>query len=197
VVCRTASLAGVLLLAPACEGFSGPTGAGGNQAGSGAGGGGSSASGRGGEGGRTVDVTPCGPPAEPFAKACPTVCNGGCDNRTCVVLCAADDACAAPIQCPAGMPCQITCTGQNSCRNQIGCDDFFGCAITCNGAGACSDATITCGSVSGCDVTCLNGACEGASLECGDGRCGATCFNNAMMSVACGDSCQCTDGNCS
>ena len=149
--------------------------------------------GSGGSASRAMEATPCGDPL-PTTATCPSLCDGGCSEGTCYILCADKQSCNGPITCPSGLHCQVTCTGEASCRNEVRCDDDYNCHVTCNSVDACEGLDLTCGARSDCLISCLpeEDACQGVEVACGSGRCEASCFTEAKPELTCAnDTCSC------
>jgi hypothetical protein len=128
-------------------------------------------------------------------NACPSVCNGGCDNSgTCNVTGNGGDN----ITCPPGKTCNISCVG-NACGD-ITCTNADKCMIMCIGNSACGD--VTCGAAD-CIVTCTGTNACGA-VTCGAqqggsklGRCRVGCTGTASCGdVTCSNSCDCVVDGC-
>jgi hypothetical protein len=115
---------------------------------------------------------------------CPSVCNGGCENGTCSIVCNGKDACKdAKVECPDGMDCDILCHGEASCQDaQLVCPETHqSCDITCIGKASCKGNTsFRCSDYGDCQLYCdKEDACQDADLSCGDNACVAYCDRGA------------------
>jgi hypothetical protein len=125
---------------------------------------------------------------------CPAICNGGCAEDECQILCTVDAPCRGPIQCPEDFACDVDCAGEDVCMGvQIACPNDYSCALTCEGDLACHDTQLTCG-FSECALECgaPTTACEGTIVHCGPGACLGECIPGAFPTLSrCEDACTC------
>ena len=94
-------------------------------------------------------------------------------------------------------PGRLVCNGQCNGLN-IQCQGPFPCEVVCD-SGGCVGMTLNCGPDGPCKLTCQGTGCAGAgaTLNCGDNLCEATCAaGGSMVNQSCGGSCGCTKGTC-
>ena len=114
------------------------------------------------------------------ADSCPAVCTGGCSSENvCAVDCTGTKACEGrTVDCPAGYACQVVCGGIDSCDDVVfNCPAGYPCTVSCEGKDACGDSSLNCNGTAPCAMECgtHNAACEGATVNCSNGPCEATC----------------------
>ncbi|MEP7122702.1 MAG: hypothetical protein ABJE95_17390 [Byssovorax sp.] len=136
-----------------------------------------------------------------------TVGQNGCDscdaaaNNTCVTSCTAAGECGGsktktltPMMGPARLECNGQCNGL-----KVLCQGPFPCEVVCD-SGACNGLTLMCGPDGPCKITCKGTGCvgaTGATINCGDNGCEATCEDGAAnLTQKCNGSCGCTKTGC-
>lgn len=138
------------------------------------------------------DRDQCGVDPQTPVGRCPDACDS-CAGDVCTILCDGGFECNS-IMCPEGWPCNVVCSGSYSCSTtSIACPDLYACTVSCSGLYACSTATVSCGSDASCALECDSGfnVCSATQLECGAGKCSATCETSSAPTVSCGPSCDC------
>lgn len=142
------------------------------------------------------DGTNCLPVEAPDGGGdCPSICNGGCVENECQIVCSVDRPCnAMTMQCPDSLACDIDCAGDGVCADaHFGCPNDFACSLTCEGPGACTDAELTCG-FSECAIECgaPESSCGGTLVRCGAGACLGDCIPGASPTLdRCDEACAC------
>jgi hypothetical protein len=137
----------------------------------------------------------CGIATPPVGGTCPGVCNGGCANDICIILCANSGCKNGTVTCPADFACEVQCPGAQDCQGAtIACPAAHACTIACDGAQSCKGAAVTCSNDGPCALGCSNAnqACQGVVVTCGGNACSATCAGpNDPPALTCGSACAC------
>lgn len=148
---------------------------------------------------------PCGV-FPPDAGMC-TPGQGGCEtcdmpsNNTCVTTCDIVNECilgmptkiVSATKGPARLVCKDQCNGLN-----VMCQGPYPCEVVCE-SGGCVGLTLTCGPDGPCKITCQGTGCAGAgaTMNCGDNLCEATCAaGGSKVTQSCASSCGCSKGTC-
>lgn len=136
----------------------------------------------------------CGVSKPPTGSTCPVPWVAGPLPGSCLRKCDLVEECKdSMIDCPEGFDCIVECSGHSSCRGNtaIQCPSDQSCTVQCIGQDSCKVNTkVQCGK-GPCQIECSNvtGSCDGATLECGDNACVATCAGTSKPAVIAGNSC--------
>ena len=148
------------------------------------------------DGGSSEGTGSCAPVEQPMPQVdCPAMCNGGCAENECQILCRPDQSCAdATLVCPEAFACDVDCEGEGVCSGlTLTCGSDFACSLSCSGADACANAEQRCG-FSECSIECGPdpSSCAGTSVRCSEGACLAECAGTSVPYLdRCEQACEC------
>lgn len=131
-------------------------------------------------------------------EMCPSICNGGCVEDACRIVCNFPSSCGGRrVDCPPGMKCVVECSGASSCGGlELRCAETGACALNCTGPSSCGNVQMRCPTSASCALTCGGfSSCHGTQIACGPGACSATCTGggSAIGKLNCGPSCICVN----
>lgn len=133
---------------------------------------------------------------EPDGTVCPAICNGGCVEQECQIVCDAANPCTEDIACPPDFACDIDCAGANVCEASVfTCPSDFACSLTCEGENACATAQLECG-FSECAIECGadETSCLGTIVRCSGAACLAECATDVAPTLdGCDGACSCVE----
>lgn len=128
--------------------------------------------------------------------ACPAICNGGCSERECQILCRPDQPCHGELACPQELACDVDCEGAGVCEGAVfTCPGDYACSLSCAGPSACGMTELECG-FSECAIECGpdDTACTGTHVRCSHGACTAECVPGALPWLdGCEQACECSE----
>jgi len=134
---------------------------------------------------------------EPDGTECPAICNGGCVENECQIVCDDANPCSATeLACPPDFACDVDCAGTNVCEASVfTCPNDYACSLSCEGESACATAQLECG-FSECAIECGadETACAGTIVRCSGAACLAECASDVAPTLdGCDGACSCTE----